>query len=62
MTDDGSERFKASELKPSRFGIGLIIILTIVPLVGRWYWDVPVLALLVLANYMQMKYRDSFKR
>ena len=55
MTDDGTERFKASEWRPSKFAGGLIALLLIVPLFGPWYLELSLLAVFAGLSYWDLK-------
>ncbi len=55
MTDDGTDRFKASEWRPSKLAGGLIAILLAVPLFGSWYVEIPFLALFAGLSYWDLK-------
>jgi hypothetical protein len=55
MTDDGTERFKASQWRPSKFAGGLIAVLLVVPLFASWYVELPFLAVFAGLSYWDLK-------
>jgi membrane protein implicated in regulation of membrane protease activity len=54
MPDDGTERFKASEWRPSKFAGGFIALLLIVPLFS-WYLELLFLAVFAGLSYWDLK-------
>ncbi len=54
MTDDGTDRFKASEWRPSKFAGGFIALLLIVPLFS-WYLEVLFIAVFAGLSYWDLK-------
>jgi hypothetical protein len=52
---DWSAKFKASELKPSRSALAIMMLLFVVPLFGPWYVELPLLALFAVPAYLNKK-------